>query len=241
MKKDRSNSSRSWLGQKYARVRFSPVKPSTSILIVLRSLVIEHIRLEISRNRQPAPISYFYCARNAAEPERQDPDEIMRSILEQLSSSEADLPIRSPVIEAYKEKKREAKGRSLEKLTLSETVKLILDLLDDNPATIVIDALDECDPARRDELLGALYMIIQESASLVKVFVSSRDDGDIVYRLAGSPNVFIQANDNKVDIEQFVRIKVAQAIKSKRLIKGGVSRQLESRIVKTLIDGAQGM
>jgi hypothetical protein len=204
-------------------------------------LVIEHLRLENSGNEQPAPISYFYCARNAAEPERADPDEILRSILEQLSSSQADLPIRYPVVEAYKEKKREAKGRTLEKLTLSETVALILVLLEDNPATIVIDALDECDPARRHELFSALNLIIQKSASLVKVFVSSRDDGDIFCRLANSPNVLIQGSDNEFDIEQFVRIKVAQAIKSKRLIKGCVSKELEGRIVKTLIDGAQGM
>lgn len=204
-------------------------------------MVIEHLRLESSGNGQPAPISYFYCARNAAEPERKDPDEILRSILEQLSSTQADLLIRNPVVEKYKEKKKEARGRTLEKLTLSETVALILVLLEDNPATIVIDALDECDPARRHELLSALDSIIQESASLVKVFVSSRDDGDIVCHLARSPNVFIQASDNGVDIERFVRTKVAQAIKSKRLIKGVVSRQLESRIVKTLIDGSQGM
>lgn len=187
------------------------------------------------------PIAYFYCVRNTVEPERANPDDILRSILKQLSSSEPDLRIREPVVKAYKEKKKEAKGHNPEKLMLDETVEIILALLETNPENIVIDALDECDPDRRHELFEALDMIIQQSASLVKVFVSSRDDGDIVCRLTSSPNVFIRTSDNEVDIECFARTEVAQAIKKKRLIKGNVSGQLENRILETLIDGAHGM
>jgi hypothetical protein len=211
------------------------------VLTAFRSSLIEHIRHENSANTQPAPIAYFYCVRNAAEQERANPDEILRSILEQLSSSELDLPIRDPVVKAYMEKKRDAKGRNPEKLILDKTMEVILALLKDIPATIVIDALDECDPDRRHELLEALDTIIQQSASLVKVFVSSRDDADIVCRLARSPNVFIRTSDNQVDIERFVRTEVTQAIKKGRLIKGNVSGQLEDLIIKTLIEGAKGM
>ena len=169
------------------------------------------------------------------------PDEILRCILEQLSSSDVSEPIREPVVRKYEEKKREAKGRNPEKLMLDETVDVILALLETNPATIVIDALDECDPHRRGELLDALSTIIRDSASLVKVFVSSRDDGDIVCQLADLPNVFIQASDNKADIERFVRTQLAEAIQKKRLIRGNVSEQLKGQIIETLIDGAQGM
>lgn len=190
---------------------------------------------------QPVPIAYFYCVRNTAEPERANPDEILRSILKQLSFSERDLRIREPVVKAYKEKREEAKGHNPEKLMLDETVEVILALLETNPANIVIDALDECDPDRRHELLEALDTIIQHPASLVKVFVSSRDDGDIACRLTSPPNVFIQTSDNKVDIECFARTEVAQAIKKKRLIKGNVSGQLEYRIIKTLINEAHSM
>src|SRR5205085_3355811 len=124
-----------------------------------------------------------------------NPDEILRSILKQLSCSTPDLPIRAPVAKAYTEKKEEAEinGGEPGKLTLEESVELILALLENNPATIIVDALDECDAARRHELLMALDKIIQESTNLVKVFVSSRDDHDIVCRLAHSTNVFIRA------------------------------------------------
>jgi exopolysaccharide biosynthesis predicted pyruvyltransferase EpsI len=211
------------------------------VLTIFRSSLIDHLGHESPANTQPVPIAYFYCVRNTAEPERANPDEILRSILKQLSSSEPDLRIREPVVKAYKEKKEEAKGHDPEKLMLDETVEAILALLETNPANIVIDALDECDPDRRHELFEALDTIIQQAASVVKVFVSSRDDGDIVCRLTSSPNVIIQTSDNKVDIECFARTEVAQAIKKKRLIKGNVSAQLEDRIIKTLIDGAHGM
>ncbi len=103
---------------------------------------------------------------------------------------------------------------------LDETVDVILGLLETNPAYIVIDALDERDPNKRYELFEALDTIIQESASLVKVFVSSRDDGDVVCRLISPPNVFLRTSDNNTDIECFARTEVAQAIKKKRLMKG---------------------
>ena len=80
--------------------------------------------------------------------------------------------------------------------------------MESNPSTIIIDALDECDPARRHELLLALERIRDESVNLVKMFVSSRDDQDIVRRLNNSPDVFIHATDNCEDIENFVRCQV---------------------------------
>ena len=143
----------------------------------------------------------------------------------------------------YKKRKEEADedGCEPEKLTVKECVELILALLESNPATIIVDALDECDPARRHELLKALDEIIQKSANLVKVFVSSRDDNDIFCRLTNSPNVFICASDNSKDIDRYVRSEVTQSIEEKRLLSGNVSEELKCLVITTLIKGAQGM
>ena len=230
----------SWIGQEYARVSTSHATEE-SLLIVSRASVIEYINQENRTNSQPTPIAYFYCARNTAEPERADPDEILRSILEQLSSSDADLPIRDPVVNAYKEKKNESKGRKPQKLTLDEAVDVILALLETNPAIIVIDALDECDSARRQLLFLALQKIIRRSANLVKVFVSSRDDHDIVHRLSNSPNLYINSNDNGKDIERFVHSQLDQRIKDEMLLCGVVSQSLKDHIIETLIAKAKGM
>lgn len=84
---------------------------------------------------------------------------------------------------------------------MEETADVLLELFKENPATIVIDALDEYNPNERHNLLSAMDTIITESASLVRVFVSSRNDGDIVCQLEESPNIFIRASDNSADIE----------------------------------------
>lgn len=105
----------------------------------------------------------------------------MRCILRQLSFSKAGGPIRKPVEDAYRDRKEEAEDEGFEtpKLNVAECEELIIRLLDRDPATIVIDALDECDSKRRYLLFRALDNIIQKSASLVKIFVSSREDNDI--------------------------------------------------------------
>jgi hypothetical protein len=208
-----------------------------------RYTVIEHLRQESSSSSTQVPLAYFYCIRNAAEPQRADPIEILLSIVKQLSSAEADLPIRMPTVEAFKLKEKEAQkdGSNPSRLGMDECVKLIVALLETNPAVIVIDALDECDPIRRHELFQALDNIIQRSASIIQVFVSSRDDTDIFCRLARSSNVFIQAKDNGEDIARFIEVEVSNAISDKRLLYGSVSGELENEIKWKLEEGAQGM
>jgi hypothetical protein len=205
--------------------------------------VIDHILTKNSKIPNAAPLAYFYCLRSAQERERADPDFILRAILKQLSCTKLDIPIRESVVEAYEEKNRDADESGCEPLSLNlkETTDLIINLLKTNPATIIIDALDECDYERRPELLKALDRIIGESLSIVKVLVSSRDDNNIVCHLDRSPNIYIEAEDNSDDIKRFTQREVARSIDEKRLLSGEVSVALKEQITKTLIDRAQGM
>jgi hypothetical protein len=167
--------------------------------------------------------------------------ELLRCILEQLSCSEEDLPIRLPVVEAYQLRRKEARGRNPGKLDLEDTVKVLLDLLESNPATIVIDALDECDPTRRQELLNSLQTIVKESNNVVKIFVSSRDDHDLVHRLSRSTNLYIDASQNMEDIMKFVNSRVRTAIRQEKILCGQVPAKLRDEIITTLIEKAKGM
>ena len=106
---------------------------------------------------------------------------------------------------------------------------------------IVIDALDECNRQEREHLLDALSQIMKESTGFVKVFISSRDDMDIVRRLAGGPNVLISAKSNQDDIAAFVNVEVDNQIQKKRLLAGHVSETLRDKIKQVLCDQAQGM
>jgi hypothetical protein len=168
----------------------------------------------------------------------------MRCILKQLSYSNSDLSIREPIVKKYKNLREEADDDGcdeLAKLTVEECVELILGLLESNPATIIIDALDECDPARRYELFMAFDGIIAKSTNVVKIFVSSRDDSDIVSGLDNCPNVLIHVSDNSEDISHFIRSQVDRSIKDNILLHGDVSDELKSCIVEVLTDRAQGM
>lgn len=228
------------------------MKASTSSILWLHGIpgsgksmlvchVIEYLKHRAQQRQDSAPIAYFYCARNINEPERADPTELLRNILEQLCSLDAETPIRKPLSNAYLARKKEARGRKPEKLNLEETVDIILEVLETNPATIVIDGLDECDPIKRNDLLLALQKIITESNSIVKVFVSSRDDHDLVHHLVNSPNLYIHAADNTEDIMMFIRSRVQGAIRDGKLLCGRVSDRLKDIIIGRLIKEANGM
>ena len=121
------------------------------------------------------------------------------------------------------------------------TVGLIFKVLEDNPATIVIDALDECDPNTRHGLFETLDHIVRTSPNVVKIFLTSRNDGDIVCRLATTPNIYIGAQQNRADITRFIQAEVQRAISSRHLLNGNVSAELQQRVVGMLSQGAQGM
>ena len=127
-------------------------------------------------------IAFFYSARSTAEPERAKPAEIMGALLRQLSSSDPDLPVKIPVAREYQARKEKADRdcSRLGKLTVEDCTRLILELTMDNPAIIILDALDECEEDTRHELLNAFDEIINKSEGLVKIFVSSRRDIDLV-------------------------------------------------------------
>ena len=122
-----------------------------------------------------------------------------------------------------------------------QVLDLILRMLSENPATIVIDALDECDPITRYQLFESLDRIVKTSANVVKVFLTSRNDGDIVCRLETTPNIYIDAQKNKSDIERFVSAEVQKAVSQKRLLNGHISSDLRHQICSTLDREAQGM
>ena len=129
-----------------------------------------------------ASTAFFYCARSTAEPARAKPVEILCALLRQLCTSNPDQPIKNPVAREYEARKKKADEdcSTIKRLTIEECTRLIIELTKDHPAIVILDALDECEEITRHELLEALDSIISNSANVVKVFVSSRDDIDIV-------------------------------------------------------------
>ncbi|KAL8783475.1 MAG: hypothetical protein Q9213_004612 [Squamulea squamosa] len=209
----------------------------------LMSTVIQSLLDDKTQNTATSAFAYFYCSRDAAETARANPDEIIRALLKQISCFDATQPVHAAVLREYRKRLRDADedGADPSKLSLRECTDLILDITDQLPAIVMIDALDECDALRRHELLQALKIIVQKSNNLVKVMVSSRDDSDIVCRLANVPNVYIKSDDNADDVDRFVEQELDKAIDEQRLLQGCVSVSLRQLILDELRSRAHGM
>ncbi|KAF8542431.1 hypothetical protein BDD12DRAFT_876476 [Trichophaea hybrida] len=145
-------------------------------------------------------LAYFYYKRD--ETSRNTPDEILRSLLKQLSQLR-DGPLLQPVVKEYKSE--EIEGFPSGSLRLPRCLALIIECVNYySQMSIMIDALDECDRERRDALFDALKIIREESKSFVRIFTSSREIADILLQFDKIPNVRIGATDNAGDIELFV-------------------------------------
>ena len=190
--------------------------------------------------QSPAPV-FFYCSRDTAEPTRSSPDAILASIVRQLSSLQPGHSLFPPMVAAYT--KREKDGFASGSLSLEASRALIIQLVEYYPlTTIVIDALDECDPQRRADLLESLEAILKESSSLVKIFVSSRDDQDIVWHLQGYPSLDLLSDKNKDDIMSFVRSETSDLINKGKLLRLSTNRmELEENIIEQVSKGANSM
>ena len=210
----------------------------------LASAVVDSILREGSKQTSSASIAYFYCAKNAFELERADPEEIMRSLVRQLSlTRNTQRIVHEALLNEYERREVESKidGLDISRLRMGDCIKLILTLTSSNPAVIVIDALDEVQEKRRHELVDALWRITRESESVIKTFITSRDDSNVLALLSNLPKIRIQTHDIKADMELFVHHRVTYAIESCNLLNGSVSSVLKEDLIKALVDGAEEM
>jgi len=209
------------------------------LLIPSSSLVIDDATKRFEAGQSPRPV-YFYCSRSAAEIERTNPDTVIASILRQLSCAQIDNPLPSSLVDKYK---KQGQGFESHGLPLEESLQLIIAMIGDyGMTTIVVDALDECDPNTRQSLLDAFEDILRESAGLVKIFVSSRDDQDIVYTLRGYPNMDISSNKNAADIKVYVEKETQRLVQRGRLLRNSMAKvDMQALIIDQVIEGADGM
>lgn len=192
-------------------------------------------------NFQASQPVYYYCSRNPAEPECSLPEYVLRTLVRQLVQLPGGFSVQDSIRDRYN--KRAFSGR----LSCDECMDIIISILNERQITyIVIDALDECDPTTRSRLFRALEVILLEADTLVKIFVTSRDDKDIVAlmrRLASERQdcaIRIEAADNQADIQHYVDVGIKQAVmKGTSLAK--CSSKLREEVRSCLCQGAQGM
>ena len=157
-----------------------------------------------------------------------------------MCSSEDSESIPYAALELYKA--REKDGFAAGAPTRQDCISLMVQLSSLKPVTmIVIDALDECCPVSRDELLEALDQIMDNAAGLIKILIASHDDRDIICHLKEYINITINANDNRTDIRRFIEHEVDTMIIKKDLLWGNAPPELEHLIKQTLCKKADEM
>lgn len=197
----------------------------------LASKVVDQIQGILKNNPNHEGLAFFYCNQN--ETDRQEPLSILRSFVRQLSTIANDE-------DSMQKRLRQFYIQSRQKATeptIADCKDLILEFINLYPkTTLVLDALDECDKHKRHELIGAFDYFLDHALRPVKIFISSRPDGDIKERFKSLANIEIQATDNHHDISKFVKSEIT---KHRRWAK--ISAELQDEIIQILQDRSQGM
>lgn len=171
------------------------------------------------------------------------PQSILACIARQLSRQSQTLSIAPPTLTLYH--KLHSVDGSKRKPTMAELCSLIRELTElYDRSMIVVDALDECDVDTRWELVEALESIT-ESASLVKIFVSSREEGDLRLSLQTHSGLQVTSLENEDDIRKFVEFETDRLIAKKQLLayirKKQTKEELTQLIKEDVISKAKGM
>lgn len=197
----------------------------------LTSKVIDHVQDILQGSPNHEGFAYFYCNRN--ETERREPLSILRSYVRQLSTTARNpRDMQKKLRSLYSEARLKGSdfGFDICKRLLLESINLY------PKTTLVLDALDECESDLRGQLIDNIEFLVSKSEKPLKIFISSRPDGDIRDCFLSRPNIEIQATDNRDDIKKYVNQEI---VKHRRWTK--MSRSLRDDIVKTLLERSQGM
>jgi hypothetical protein len=144
--------------------------------------------------------------------------------------------IQTSLVEVYKQKS--LGGFASNQLNFTECETLLLKLIQTySHTTLVLDALDECHDETRKQLIE-LFNRLLSNANNLKIFISSRRDDDIKFRLEKKSNIGIEATDNHDDISKFVAEAIEKVQNDRR---NRIPAGLQQQIIDTLLTKSQGM
>lgn len=162
-------------------------------------MVIDHVQRVLDSSPNHEGFAYFYCNRN--EKVRRQPLAVLQSYVRQLSTYERNPQhMQTSLRKVCNE--MEQKGSDL---SFDTCKQLLLESVNLYPrTTLVLDALDECDPDSRKRLVEAIEDLLSAAERPLKVFISGRPDRDIRDCFLYRPNIEIQTTDNQDDIKKFL-------------------------------------
>ncbi|RMJ22394.1 Ankyrin repeat protein [Aspergillus sp. HF37] len=195
-------------------------------------------------NPLAAPFDYFYYGDSKVGRAQADADEIVQYLTKQLAIVDKEKrEIREQVLLEYERRAAEAKldGLEVPKPRCSDCAGLIQDVLESNPAAIVVDGVDEVAESRRHELLMSLVRIRDETLSVIKILLSSRECSNIFAHLSNADRLRVHEDDTQQDMELYVRHRVSTVIANRNLLDVDVPEDLQKDLVSFLVDLAGEM
>lgn len=183
-------------------------------------------------------VAFFYCTRDSREPLRGKSLAVMQSILRQVVSMFASTL--QPAKAVYDAMIDEGFGER--EWTREECIDTLVTVMEIFPSiTIIVDALDEYEQEERLDLLLVLKEMRDRSANLVKIFIFSRNDIDLLAILNDASDIHIYAGDNADDIQQFITERVETLMRLRKVRYGIMATDLQEEIQSVLSSGANGM
>ena len=182
----------------------------------LCSRIVEYLKEE------GKTIAYFFCSTESHD--RRQMVGVLRTWTWQLLQQRAS---KSKDVESLYNK-----GSMPNKSTFTEAVNIFRDK--ENPIYLVLDALDECEPPVRAEILNLLY----KNLPGFKILVTSRNENDISRRMTQEgfdtvSSIKIETTDNESDIRTYLELQI-EAMELD-------DPKLEARIASDLYGGSGGM
>ncbi|KAK7417634.1 hypothetical protein QQX98_004455 [Neonectria punicea] len=210
----------------------------------LCSVVVDSLLATAGNNASAAPFAYFYCANPEFEKARRSSDDVMRTILAQLAVDAGHrTKIKDFLCSEFERQVALAGAGKLDmpKLRTKDCVRLILELAEEDPVTIVIDGIDSVEDHDRPILIDALRKIISKADNVVKTFVTGRSSSHTAMALAPDFQIQITRHETGKDMQAFVDHLVDAAVARKLLLGGNLSAETRRMLTQALLDGAGEM
>ncbi|MCJ1463344.1 hypothetical protein MMC07_001951 [Pseudocyphellaria aurata] len=211
---------------------------------ILCSMIVDSLFSVADNDPSTAPFGYIYCTNPNFERAGPSCDDVMRSILGELALDRTSRrKIRDFLCSEYERQIATAsvRGPDILKLRTQDCVRLILELAEQDPLTIIIDAIDTVKENERHVLVSALKELVLGADNVVKILITSRKSNCLTIAPAVDKRIQITSHETQQDMKSFVNHLIDTAVTSKLLLEGKVSPALRGMLIQALLDGAGEM
>lgn len=196
-----------------------------------RKSVLASMVVDATLDSDEAKVLYYYC--DYTDQRTLQINRILGTILKQLFAA-GRIPdeIAVQVIQVF--------GDNSRSLTFKEMSSLVCSAINLNSAvTMVLDGLDECEKEVKEQMIAFLECLTNPRSTVVKLFVSCREEDNILRSLTKFSRIHVTSAASEDDIVSYISGSVRSRIEAGQLRLR--NPELEQEIVSELVDKANGM